>query len=142
MIYRSQGSTEVAVQGLNAKVVWIIYFRCPKQTIRVEIVIKKFIWHQNILLFTWYKFAFNKTYFHYMTFFHVIKIYMYSIKINLCSTRNIFIVCIFFCSSNIFFYYTNFLFNTFLVSISGLPFAFTEVRIFLSVCKLNSNTRV
>ena len=36
----------------------------------------------------------------------------------------------------------NFSLNTFLVSISGVPFVFTEVRILLSVCKLNKSTKM
>ena len=36
----------------------------------------------------------------------------------------------------------NFSLNTFLVSISGLPFVFTKVRTLLSVCKLNNSTRM
>ena len=38
--------------------------------------------------------------------------------------------------------YMNFSLNTFLVSISGLPLVFTKVKILLSVCKLNNNTRM
>ena len=34
----------------------------------------------------------------------------------------------------------NFLFDTFLVTISGLPFLFPKVRILLSVYKLNRST--
>ena len=74
--------------------------------------------------------------------FHYIKIYFYSIKINLYSIRNIFIKHISFHSSKIFFYYMNFSFNISLVSISSFPFVLTKVRILLSACKLNSSTRV
>ena len=51
--------------------------------------------------------------FYYITFFHPIKIFLY---------------------------YMNFSFDTFLVTISGLPFLFAKVRILLSVCKLKSST--
>ena len=37
-------------------------------------------------------------------------------------------------------YHMNFPFDTFLVTISGLPFLFAKVRILLSVCKLKSST--
>ena len=47
-----------------------------------------------------------------------------------------------FYSIKICFYYMNFSFDTFLVTISGLPFLFAKVRISLSVCKLNSSTIV
>ena len=62
-------------------------------------------------------------------FFHVIKIYFYSIKIILHSIRNIFTIYIFFNQEKYFFYYMNFPFITFLVSISGFLFVFTKVRI-------------
>ena len=48
----------------------------------------------------------------------------------------------FFHSSKICFYYMNFSLNTILVSISGLRFVFTKIRILLSVCKLNNSTRM
>ena len=54
--------------------------------------------------------------------------------------RNIFTIYIFFHSRKIFFYYMNFPFITFLVSISGFPFVFTKVRFLDSVRKLNSTT--
>ena len=100
-------------------------------------------------------------------FFHDIKMYFHSIKTNLRSiryifiispfsswyqnifsfsqnnlrsVRNIFTIYTFFHSSKIYFYFMNFLLNTFLVSISGLPFAFAKIRILLSVCKLNNST--
>ena len=92
--------------------------------------------------------------------FHLIKIILYLIKHifiispfsswyqnifsfsqnNLRSVRNIFTIYTFFHSSKIYFYFMNFLLNTFLVSISGLPFAFAKIRILLSVCKLNNST--
>ena len=78
----------------------------------------------------------------YYCFFHVIKIHFYSIKIILYSIRNIFAIYLFFHSRKIFFYYMNFSFITFLVSISGLPFVFTKVRFLDSVRKLNSTTGV
>ena len=82
--------------------------------------IKKFIWYENTFSFNQNKFVFNEIYFHYITFFHDIKIYFHSIKI--------------------YFYYMNFSLNTFLVSISGLPFVFTKGRILILVCKLNNST--
>ena len=44
----------------------------------------------------WNNFVFNKTYFHYITFFHDIKIYFHSIKTNLYSIKYIFIISPFF----------------------------------------------
>ena len=88
-----------------------------------------FPWYQNIFLFNQNKFLFNKIYFHYITLFSI-------------TSKYIFIQSYFFHSSKICFYYTNFSLNTFLVSISGLPFVFTKVRILLSVCKLNKSTRM
>ena len=64
-----------------------------------------------------------------------IKIYFYSIKTNLYSKRNIFVIYAFFHPIKTFFYYMNFSFDTFLVTISGLPFLFVKVRISLSVYK-------
>ena len=102
-----------------------------------------FPWYQNTFLFNQNKFVFNKVYFHYITFYNNIKIHFYSIKINLYSIRNILIIdLIFFYSSKMFFYYMSFSFNTFLVSTSGLPFVFTKIRIFISINKLSSCTRV
>ena len=100
-------------------------------------------------------------------YFYSIKInlliskFIFSIKTNLYSTKYIYMTSdykfngnrlassqqyfnyiYFFHSSKIFFYYMNFSSNTFLMSISGLPFVFTKVKILLSVCKLNSSTRV
>ena len=75
-------------------------------------------------------------------FFNDIKIYFHSVKINLYLVRNISIIYIFFHSNKIYFYYMNFSLNTFLVSMSGLPFVFKNVRILLSVCKLNNSTRI
>ena len=90
-----------------------------------------------------------------------IKIYFYSIKINFYSIKYICVISkyifkryqkkfvfkkkyfyyiIFFHPINIFFYYMNFPFDTFLVTISGLPYLFVKVRILLSVYKLNSST--
>ena len=71
-----------------------------------------------------------------------IKIYFYSVKTNLCPVRNIFIMYIFFHWSKRFFSFINFPLNTFLVSISGLLFILTKVRVLLWVCKLNSSTRM
>ena len=117
----------------------------------------------------WNNFVFNKTYFHYITFFHDIKIYFHSIKTNLYSIKYIFIISpffpwyqnifsfsqnksvfskkyfyhkYFFHSSKICFYYMNFLLNTILVSISDVPLVFTKIRILLPVCKLNNSTRM
>ena len=41
-------------------------------------------------------------------FFHDIKIHFYSVKINLCSVRNIFVLYLFFHSSKMYFCYMNF----------------------------------
>ena len=73
-------------------------------------------------------------------FSHDIKIYFYSIKINLYSIRNIPLVYIFFIQVKHIFSYRSFSFNTFQVSISGLPFVFPKFRILFSVCKLNCST--
>ena len=51
----------------------------------------------------------KKKRFYYITFFHPIKVFLY---------------------------YMNFSSDTFLVTISGLPFLFAKARILLSVCKL------
>ena len=59
------------------------------------------------------KFVIKKKCFYYIAFFHPIKIS---------------------------FYYMSFSFDTFLVTISGLPFLFAKVRCLLSVYKLNSRT--
>ena len=61
--------------------------------------------------------VFNKIYFHYITFFFIQVKYMD-------------------------FYYMDFSLNTFLVSISSLPFVFTKVRTVLSLYKLNNSTRM
>ena len=83
-----------------------------------------------------------KYFFIFTTFFHDIKICFYSVKIYLHSIRNIFIIYIlFFRSSKIFFYHINLSFNTFLESMSGLPFVFTKVKIFFSACESNNDTR-
>ena len=123
-----------------------IYFHSVKVTlylIKHIFIISLFSWYQNMSLFNQNKFVFNKIYFHYITlFFHGIKIYFYSVKINLYSVRNTFCHIYFFHSSKIYFHYINFSLNTFLVSMSGLPFVFTKVRILLSVCKLNNNMRI
>ena len=74
-----------------------------------------FSWNQNISLLNQNKFVFSKKCFYHVFFFHW---------------------------SQIFFHCMNFLFNTFLVSISGLPFVFAKVRILLSVCKLNRSSKV
>ena len=74
---------------------------------------KIYLWYQNIFLFSQNKFVFKKKRFYYITYFHPIKIFLY---------------------------YMNFSFDTFLVTISGLPFLFAKVRILLSVCKLKSST--
>ena len=70
------------------------------------------------------------------------KIYFHSVKINVYSVRNIYLIYIFFHSSNIYFHYINFSLNTFLASISGLAFAFTKVRMLYSMCKLGNSTRM
>ena len=103
---------------------------------------QKLLWYENKLLFNQNNFAFNKIYFHNITFFPDTKIYFYSVKTNSYAVRSIFIIDIFFHSSKLYFYDINFSLNTFLVSISGLPFVFTKVRILLSVFKLNNSTRM
>ena len=65
------------------------------------------------------KFVFNEIFLYYV-FFHIMKIYFYSIKITLHSIRNIFTIYIFFIQGKYIFYYINFSFITFLVRISGL----------------------
>ena len=77
----------------------------------------------------------------YHLFLHDIKIYFHSVKMNFYSVRNIFIICIFSIQVKYIFFYMNFSFNTFLVSISGLPFVFTKARILFSVCNGNNSTR-
>ena len=95
----------------------------------------------DINLFNQNKVVFNEIFFlSYYCFLHVIQIYFCSIKIILYSIRNIFTIYIFFHSRKIFFYYMNFSFITFLVSMSGLPFVFTKVKALVSVSKLNSTT--
>ena len=54
-----------------------------------------FSWYQNIFLSNQNKFIFNKIYFHYITFLWY-QIYFHSIKINLYSVKNSFIIYIFF----------------------------------------------
>ena len=71
--------------------------------------------YQGIFLFNRNNFAFNEKYFYHIYFFN---------------------------SRKIFFYYVNFSFITFLVSISGFPFVFTKVRILHSACKLSSSTGI
>ena len=71
-----------------------------------------------------------------------IKTYFYSIKVNLEFKQKYFYYKLFLHPIKIFFYYMNFSFDTFLVTISGLPFLFAKVRILLSVSKLNSSTMV
>ena len=74
-------------------------------------------------------------------FFHDIKIFSPS-QNKFVSSRKHFYHIYFFHSSKIYFYYMNFSLNTFLVSISGLPFVFAKVRILLPVYKLNKSTRM
>ena len=57
------------------------------------------------------------------------------IQSNLYSKRNIFVFLLFFYPIKIYFYYMNFSFDTFLVTMSGLSFLFAKVRILLSVYK-------
>ena len=96
-----------------------MYFHSIKtnlRSIRYIFIISPFSsWYQNIFSFSQNKFAFSKKYFYHMYLSH---------------------------SNKIYFYYMNFSLNTFLVSISGLPFVFAKVRILLSVCKLNNSTRM
>ena len=57
------------------------------------------IWVQVLEVANQNSFVFNKIYFHYITFFHDIKIYFYSIKINLYSIKYIFIISLFIMTS-------------------------------------------
>ena len=56
--------------------------------------------------------------------------------------KKTFLLYNFFHPIKIFSYYLSFPFDTFLVTISGLPVLFEKVRILLSVCKLKSSTMV
>ena len=59
---------------------------------------------------------------------------------QICIQKEIFVIYnFFFIQLKYFFNYMNFSFDTFLVTISGLPFLFGKVRILLSVYKLNSS---
>ena len=83
-----------------------------------------------IFSFNQNKFLFNKIY------LYDIKIYFYLIK-NLYSKKYFcYLTC--FHPIKYFFDYVNFSLNTFLVTVSGLPFLSAKVRILLSVCKLKS----
>ena len=99
---------------------------------------------------------YDKTYFYCITFFHDIKMYFHPIKTNLrvfnkiyfhyitfflWYQNNIFITY-FFYSSKILLIIWIFHLNTFLVSISGLPFVMTKVRILFLIWELNSSTRI
>ena len=98
-------------------------------------------WYQNIFLFNQNKFVFNKIYFHYNNFFLWYQnIFLFN-QNKFVFTKKHFIIC-FFHISKIYFYYMNISLNTFLVSICGLPFVSTRVRILLSVCKLSNGTRM
>ena len=104
--------------------------------------------YQNILLFNQNKFTFNQIY------LDDVKIYFLLIKINFYSIKYIFMRSIYvfiqskqyciqkaiFLLYNIFhpikyFFYMNFSFDTFLVTISALPFLFAKGRILLSLYK-------
>ena len=105
-----------------------------------------FMGYKNIFLFNQNKFIFNKIYlydvkiyFYSINKFLFNKIYLYDIKINfywnktnLYSKRNIFVIT-FFHPVKIFFYYMNFSFDTFLVTITGLSFLFAKIGILFSV---------
>ena len=111
-----------------------IYFHSIKITLylmkHIFIISTFFSWYQNIFSFNQNKFVFNKINFHYISFFSWYQnIFSFSQK-NLYSVSNIFIIYIFFHSSKIYFYYMNFSLNTFLVSISGLPFVFKKVEFY------------
>ena len=59
---------------------------------------------------------------------------------ELCIQKEIFLLHNFsFIHLKYFFYYMNFSFYTFLVTISGLPFLFAKVRLLISVYELNSS---
>ena len=59
---------------------------------------------------------------------------------QICIQKKYFYCITFFHPIKIFLYYMNFSFDTFLVTISGLPFLFAKVRILLSARKLKSST--
>ena len=120
-----------------------------------EILQREFFMEYQIMFsFNQNKFVFNKIY------FYDVKIYFYSMKINFYSIKYMYInismfsfnqnkfifkkkyfcYITFFSIQLNFFYYINFSFDTFLVTISGLPFLFGKVRILLSAYKSNSST--
>ena len=75
--------------------------------------------------------------FYLIKYIYDIKIYFYSFKTNLYSKKKKrFYYITFFHPIKVFLYYMNFSSDTFLVTISGLPFLFAKARILLSVCKL------
>ena len=59
---------------------------------------------------------------------------------QICILKKRFYYITFLHAIKIFLYYMNFSFDTFVVTISGLPFLFAKVRILLSVYELNSST--
>ena len=100
-------------------------------------------WYGNIFSFNQNNFVFNKTYFHYITFFLMISKNIFSFSQNKCvCSKNIFIIYIYIFRSSKMFLLYEFFIEYFSVSISGFPFVFIKVRILLSVCKLNNNTRM
>ena len=94
-----------------------IYFYSSKTNLysikNIFIISPFFPWYQNIFSFSQNKFVFSKKYFYHIYLFH-------SSKINI--------------------YYMNFSLNTFLVSISSI--CIYKSQNLLSVCKLNSSTRM
>ena len=74
-----------------------------------------------------------------VNFIYMISKKFYSIKTNLYSKKYFYYIT-FFYPMKIFSYYMNFSFDTFLVTISGVSFLSPKVRILLSVCKFKSST--
>ena len=124
-----------------------IYFHSIKIILylikHIFIISPLFSWYENIFSFNQNKFVFNKVYSHHITFFFpwYQNIFSFSQNKFVFSTKYFYHIY-FFHSSKIYLNYTNFSLNTFLMSISGLRFVFTKVRILLSVCKLNNSTRM
>ena len=102
-----------------------------------------FSWYQNMFLFNQNKFVFNEIFFFIILLFFSCyqDIFLLNQKNFVFNKKYFYHIHIFSFKKNIF-YYVNFSFITFLVSISGLPFVFTKVRFLDSVRKLNSTTGV
>ena len=120
-----------------------MYFHLIKITLYsikfIFIISTFFSWYQNKCLFNQNKFVFNKIYFHYINFFMISKYIFFSVKINLYLVRKIFLIYIFFHSNK--FIFLIWIFHWILEYIWS-SILFTKVRVLLSVCKLNNNTRM